>query len=148
MSISPMNPRTAHCYVYFGKTPEEVIEPNASPEENEKPKVILHVAGSEEPLQPPYREISTARSATLLSSIIIANCFCSVIICICLWGFSKIDYLDKWQKRGFNTLSLLLSAALGFGIGFLCDQIGLLARGTILQSKPHSVKGVCASMFQ
>jgi len=90
-----------------------------------------------------YREISIARSATLLGSIIAGNCLCSGFICLCLWGFSRFKDLSSWEKRAFNTLSLLLTAILGFGIGFLFDQIGLLARGTLLKRKSHSPKGVC-----
>ena len=94
--------------------------------------------------EPSYRAISTVRSAITLFYIIAGNCFCSGLICLCLWRFSVIKDLTQSGKRAFNTLALLLSAALGFGIGFLFDRIGLFARGTILQSKPHSVEGVCA----
>ena len=59
--------------------------------------------------------------------------------------YSKIDDLTKWQKREFNTLALLLSAALGFGIGFLFNQVGLMARGKVLQGGPYRKEGVCAS---
>jgi len=95
--------------------------------------------------EPAYRAISTIRSAILLGYIIAGNCLCSGIICLCIWGFSKITKLSQWEMRAFNTLSLLLSAALGFGIGFLLDRIGLMARGTLLQSKSHTVKEVCTS---
>ena len=93
-------------------------------------------------LAPTYRAISTTRSAILLGAIIAGNCLCSGFIALCLWGFSTINHLSPWQKRAFNALSLLLSGVLGFGIGFLLDRIGLLARGTLLQSKAHSVKEV------
>jgi len=95
--------------------------------------------------EPSYSAISTRRSVRVLGSIITGNCLCSGCICLCLWGFSMIEDLDQWQKRAFNALSLLLSAALGFGIGTLLDRIGLLARGTILQRKSHSVREVCIS---
>jgi len=138
-----MNQGTSHGYNPPPKTPEATVA-------NEKPNAIADpVAETKEPLQPTqssYRAISTGRSGIRLGSIIIVNCFCSGFICLCLWYFSKIDDLTRWEKRAFNTLSLLLSAALASGIGFLCDQIGLLARGTVLQSKPHSLKGVCASI--
>ena len=55
--------------------------------------------------------------------------------------------MTKWEKRAFNALSLLLSAGLGFGIGFLCDRIGLFARGTILRNRPHSVEEVCVDIL-
>jgi len=90
-----------------------------------------------------YRTVSIVHSATLLGSIIAGNCLCSGFICLCLWGFSKFEDLSSWEKRGFNTLSLLLIAILGFGIGCLFDQIGVLVRGTLLQRKSHSSKGVC-----
>jgi len=95
-----------------------------------------------QPIQTSYRAISTIRFAVLLGYIIAGNCLCSGILCLTLWGFSKVEDLVPWQKRGFNAISLLLSGVLGFGIGFLLDQIGLLARGSILQRKSHSVKEV------
>ena len=138
-----MNPRAGHRYTPLQEKPES----HATPWPDEKPKTFVHAAEIEEPVHvqptlPSYRAISTVRSAIPLFSIIIANCVCSACICLCLWGFSRIDHIDRWQKRGFNVLSLLLTAALSFGIAFLCDQIGLLARGIILESGPYSEKGV------
>ena len=136
-----MNPRTSHHYTPLQKAPETDDDPNATPRENKAPNIIAETGL---PLQLSYRAVSTIRSAILLSSIIIANCVCSGLLYSCLWHFSEINNLSKSQKRAFNTVSLLLSAALGFGIGFLCNEIGYLVRGTVLQSKPHSVEGVCA----
>ena len=133
-----MVPTTENVYTRLQQTPE------VNPDETDLPMVAERKA----PLQPnqlSYREISTVRTAIRLFSIIIANCVCSGFICLCLGGFSKIDNLSKGQKRAFNTVSLLLSTALGFGIGFLFDRIGLLARGTILRSKPHTA-GVCTNI--
>ena len=116
-------------------------------EANKQPSKALSPGFSqcqhEEPPQLSCKEISIVRSATYLGSIIAGNCLCSGFICLCLWGFSTFKDLSSWEKRTFNTLSLLLIAILGFGIGFLFDQIGLLARGTLLQRKSHSPKGVC-----
>jgi len=116
-------------------------------EANKQPSKALSPGFSqcqhEEPPQLSCKEISIVRSATYLGSIIAGNCLCSGFICLCLWGFSTFKDFSSWEKRGFNTLSLLLIAILGFGIGFLFDQIGLLARGTLLQRKCHSLKGVC-----
>lgn len=120
-----------------------------SPPQKELEADPLEANEINEPLQPvqiSYRAISTVRSACILGSIIVANCFCSGSLCLCFWGFSKINDFTLWQKRGFNALSLLLSGALGFGIGFLCDWIGLLARGPLLQSKPHSARDVCTNL--
>jgi len=133
-----MNPRAAQHDTELKKIHEADLyaEPNATPEANEEP-TDMPVRDIEEPLQPNqslYREISTFRSAVRLYSIIIANCFCSGLICVTLSCFSQIDDLTRLEKRAFNALSLLLSAALAFGIGFLFDEIGLLGRGTVLQS--------------
>jgi len=140
-----MNPAASHP---LEKSPD--ADYNAVPRAHEKQNAETDQASVEEieetlhPTKSSYRAISTGRSGILLCSIIIANCFCSIFICLCLWGFSKIDDLTRWEKRSFNTLSLLLSACLSFGIGFLCDHVGLLARGTVLQCKPHSTEEVCA----
>jgi len=145
----PMNPRTGHHYISLLDKSEADVNSDFAPGVHEKPNTVPLSAEIEDTLQPtqsPYRVVSTGRSAKLLFSILIANCVCSAFICICLWCFSTIKDLSVWEKRGFNTLSLLLSATLGFGIGFLFDQIGLLARGTLLQSKSHAVEGVCASI--
>ena len=92
---------------------------------------------------PSYKAVSTVRSAIQLGSIIVGNCLCSGCICLCLWGFSRIKDLTQWEKRAFNAMSLLLSAILGFGIGFMFDRIGLLVRGTLLQRKCYSMEEVC-----
>ena len=97
-------------------------------------------------INPTHNANITAPSAIPLSYIIAGNCLCSGVICLCFWGFSKIDDLTRWETRTFNALSLLLSAALGFGIGFLYDRIGLFARGTLLQSRAHSVEEVCINV--
>ena len=151
MSVSPMNP-SANPDPASIKAPQK---PEASPDTSERGQSSATTGGSEKPNEKPldlhlngpsYRALSTSRSAILLSSTIAGNCLCSAFICCCLWGFSKVESLEKWQKRTFNSLSLLLSAALAFGIGFLFDRIGLLARGTLLQHNRYSVKGVCTSL--
>ncbi|KAF8423514.1 hypothetical protein EV426DRAFT_717345 [Tirmania nivea] len=122
-------------------------------EASEKPNAVAEVIEDchGKPLDPQMTKLfsrasSTTHSAILLCYIIAGNCACSGAICLCLWGFSKIDNFTGWQKRAFNAVALLLSAALGFGIGYLCDSIGLLARGRLLQSKPHSVEEIAYIM--
>ncbi|RPB29215.1 hypothetical protein L211DRAFT_864775 [Terfezia boudieri ATCC MYA-4762] len=149
-----MDPSTSSGYTQLPQTPKRnptqapKAYPNATTRVNMKPNAAMELEDQhEKPLEPPlielsYRAISIVRSANHLSYIIAANCLCSACICLCLWGFSKIDDLTVWEKRAFNALSLLLSAVLSFGVGFLFDRIGVLARGTVLQSKPHSVEGV------
>lgn len=135
-----MHSRTGHHYARLPKSSQ------AHPPDKRNTVALITEVDVDEPPASSYRAISFVRSGILLCCIIVANCFCSGCICLCLWGFSKIDALTQWEKRAFNTLSLLLSAALSFGIGYLFDQVGLLARGAVLQSRPYSVKGVCASV--
>lgn len=96
-------------------------------------------ASFEIPPSPSYKAISIPRNGAYLFLIILGNAICSGAICICFWHFSQKSHLVPWEKRVFNTLSLLLSAALTLGIGYLCDSIGLLARGGILQRTTLSV---------
>ena len=135
MLISPISPTAGHHSTLLRIQLE--ADPIAAPGAIEMQRVQPY---------PSYRGISAVRSGIWLCCIIIANCFCSALICVCLGGFSKIENLTRWEKRSFNTLSLLLSAALGFGICFLFNQAGLMARGTILQGGPYSKKEVCASL--
>lgn len=87
--------------------------------------------------------ISISHSALIFCSIIIANLTCIGLICVCLSGFSRFSNLPPWHKRSFNTLFLLLSTSLAFGIGFLMDRIGLVIRGTLLQKGAYSKEDVC-----
>ena len=89
-----------------------------------------------------YRVISTRHYMTVFSAIIFGNLLVSCFICLNLWGFARHDDLTRWEKRTFNSITLLLSGSLGFGIGFLCDRIGLLARGKLLQSRENSADDV------
>jgi len=70
-------------------------DPQAATKANEKRNIIMHVAESLQPEQSSYKAISTVHSAILLSSIVIANCFCSACICLCLWAFSKIGKNER-----------------------------------------------------
>ena len=123
---------------------------NTSFRENKKSEDAMEQEGLLQPTKPhgSYSQISIVRSGAWLYLIISANYLISALICICLWGFSKVDNLTLWQKRSFNTSSLLLSASLAIGIGFLFDQIGLLARWTVFQgSRPCDEQEVCASIL-
>lgn len=90
-----------------------------------------------------FKRVPTLVLLRSLLPIIFANSICSAFICVCLWSFSEnVSDMSRWEKRAFNALSMLSSGALGFGIGSLIDRIGLLARGALLQKKPHSVENV------
>lgn len=91
------------------------------------------------------KPLSTKDNVRAFAGIIFGNCLVSGCICLTLWGFARHTNLVIWEKRAFNTLSLLFSGALGFGIGFLCDRIGLLARGKFLESAANSIEDVSSS---
>ena len=126
-------------------------DPRTTAETTREPKRVPEAVNCEDqhekctgPLtSPSYKAVSTVRFAIQLGSIILGNCLCSGCICLCLWGFSMVKDLTQWEKRAFNAMSLLLSAILGFGVGFMFDRIGLLARGTLLQHKCYSMEEVC-----
>ena len=45
---------------------------------------------------------------------------CSLaLLVICLWQFSRPGPLAKWQQRGFNMLSILLTGIASLGLGSL-----------------------------
>ena len=125
-------------------------DPKATTGSTKEPKAVLEVVNCEDQspdpdlTSPSYKTVSTVRSAIKYGSIIVGNCLCSGCICLCLRSYSNIDNLSQGEKRAFNAISLLLSASLGFSVGFLFDQIGLLARGTFLQRKCYSIEEVCA----
>ena len=91
-----------------------------------------------------YQSISARLGCTslLFFSIISLNSLCCAGICVCLWGFSRIEDLLQWEKRCFNALLLVLNGGLGFGIGLLADRIGLLIRGPLLQERSYSFTDV------
>ena len=140
-----MNPTTDCTSTLFPIASE--TGPNTTSRVNKHPSDVVDIGV---PLQSteqyaPYKKISLVASGTRLCCIILANCSLSALICVCLWSFAKVDNLTRWERRVFNTLVLLLSAALGFGIGFLFNQVGLLARGKVLEGGSYSKEGVCTN---
>lgn len=134
-------------------SPTPTIDTN-DPDKSEA-GTIIHVQSSAASTlaQPPstagthtygFRAVSIQHNAVIFILIIIANSICGACLCITFWGFSRNKDLMQWEKRTFNALTLLLSGTLGFGIGSLCDKVGSLTRGAILQRRAHSVENVSA----
>ena len=78
------------------------------------------------------------QSVIHISAIIVVNTLSIALIIICLHGATWKQSMNEWGKRAFNFVIILLSAILSLGIGYLLDQLGLLARGQVLVSNPHT----------
>jgi len=78
------------------------------------------------------------QSAFHIGAIILGNTFSLALIIICLHGTAQQESMNQWEKRAFNFAIIMLSAILSLGIGYLLDQLGLLARGQVLASNPHT----------
>ncbi|KAF8417393.1 hypothetical protein EV426DRAFT_623297 [Tirmania nivea] len=78
------------------------------------------------------------QSAFHIGAVILGNTFVIAMIMICLHGAAQKEGLSEWEKRAFNFAIIMLSAILSLGIGYLLDQLGLLARGQVLASNPHT----------
>ena len=78
------------------------------------------------------------QSSFHIGAIILGNTFSLALIIICLHGTAQQESMNQWEKRAFNFAIILLSAILSLGIGYLLDQLGLLARGQVLASNPHT----------
>lgn len=104
-----------------------VMDPKDVQDENTQPGNYAKV------LRFPVKE-----SAFHIGAIILGNTFSLALIIICLHGTAQKESMNQWEKRAFNFAIIMLSAILSLGIGYLLDQLGLLARGQVLASNPHT----------
>ena len=69
--------------------------------------------------------------------------FCSLaLLVICLWQFSRPGPLDKWQQRGFNMLSILLTGIASLGLGSLLGYLGSMLRWPLLARTMYKMQDV------
>ncbi|KAK4174239.1 hypothetical protein QBC36DRAFT_44350 [Triangularia setosa] len=57
---------------------------------------------------------------------------CFAFIIVVLWGFELMGFLDSWERRGFNTLNILLSAFVSLALGSLLTLLGKMLRWLLL----------------
>lgn len=100
-----------------------------------------------EPLVPSFATVSVPRASAKLGAIILGNCVTMALLVVLLLSYSKKSNLERTDKRIFNTAAIFLSAALSLGIGYLLDTLGLIGRGYILVSSPHSRRAVSSSFL-
>ena len=65
-----------------------------------------------------------------------------VLLVICLWQFSKSQFLNKWEQRAFNMLSILLSAIASLGLGSLLGYLGSMLRWPLLARTMYQMQDV------
>ncbi|KAK0668516.1 hypothetical protein QBC41DRAFT_393570 [Cercophora samala] len=67
-----------------------------------------------------------------------SSLFCFAAIIVMLWGFERMGFLDSWERRGFNTLSILLSAFVSLALGSLLTLLGNMLRWLLLHREESS----------
>jgi hypothetical protein len=72
-----------------------------------------------------------------------ATCLTIILLVICLYLYSKIENLNKWHQRGFNTLAILLTGTMSICIGSLLGYLGCMIRWPILARAAHKAREVC-----
>ena len=108
-------------------------KPHESPEPPELPATRNPYTNRITLLRFPVKE-----SLFHVGKFVLGNTLVIGTISLCLWGTSWKEDLTEWGKRCFNVGIMMLSAILSFGIGYLLDQLGILARGQLLASNAHT----------
>ncbi|KAF8537135.1 hypothetical protein BDD12DRAFT_691987, partial [Trichophaea hybrida] len=69
-----------------------------------------------------------------------ATCLTIILLVICLYLYSKIENLNKWHQREFNTLAILLTGTMSICIGSLLGYLGCMIRWPILARAAHRAR--------
>lgn len=81
----------------------------------------------------PWKHVAWRGGASLVLCITLA---------IILFVFERMGVLDKWERRGFNTLSILLSSLVSLSLGSLLGLLGGMLRWPLLARGPASPQDV------
>ncbi|GAB1320997.1 hypothetical protein MFIFM68171_11207 [Madurella fahalii] len=65
-----------------------------------------------------------------------------IILAVILYVFERMEVLDNWERRGFNTLSILLSSLVSLSLGSLLGLLGGMLRWPLLARGPASPRDV------
>lgn len=65
-----------------------------------------------------------------------------VLLAVVLYVFESMGVLDNWERRGFNTLSILLSSLVSLSLGSLLGLLGGMLRWPLLSRGPASPRDV------
>ena len=105
--------------------------PQTPPEADSTEELLTN--GSEDPPLEPFGSGDRFCSDLLRLMLRFILTFCSLgLLVICLWQFSGLGPMDKWQQRGFNMLSILLTGITSLGIGSLLGYLGSMLRWPLL----------------
>ncbi|KAH7305308.1 hypothetical protein B0I35DRAFT_464917 [Stachybotrys elegans] len=64
-------------------------------------------------------------------------CFTMLLITV-LHSFARLGELGSWNRRLFNTLTILLTSLMSMSLGSLCTFLGAMIRWPLLAGKSHS----------
>ena len=94
----------------------------------------------------PAVTVSTVSFSHVFWHHILWRAVCSVILCGLivglLYGFQEMATLDKWEKRAFNTLSILLVALFSICLGSLLEVLANTVRWPMLAKSKHASRDV------
>ncbi|KAG0633451.1 hypothetical protein HOY80DRAFT_1105449 [Tuber brumale] len=103
----------------------------------------LLIKGSKKKSPKPFRsDGQSRRDLFVLIRGFLLPFFALVLLVICLWTFSKMQPLSKWEQRLFNTLSILLSATASLGLGSLLGHLGSMLRWPLLARTVYQMQDV------
>ncbi|CUS15589.1 unnamed protein product [Tuber aestivum] len=94
------------------------------------------------PLKPSSSDNQPRRNAVALAQRFLVTSFALALLTICLWKFSNIRPLSKWEQRLFNTLSILLTGIASLGLGSLSGHLGSMLRWPLLSRTVYQMKDV------
>ncbi|RYP01586.1 hypothetical protein DL765_010851 [Monosporascus sp. GIB2] len=66
----------------------------------------------------------------------------SILVMAVLYSFSGIDSLTPWERRAFNTLTILLSSLVSLSLGSLLGLLGAAIRWVLLARKANTPRDV------
>jgi hypothetical protein len=72
----------------------------------------------------------------------VASTLLCVILGVILFVFERMGVLETWERRGFNTLSILLSSLVSLSLGSLLGLLGGMLRWPLLERSPASPRDV------
>ncbi|KAF8460904.1 hypothetical protein BDZ91DRAFT_765982 [Kalaharituber pfeilii] len=87
---------------------------------------------------PTYPALTIKTVLFRTTPIILCNLFSEGRFAYTLKVYNDKGVLGKVDRRWFNTISLLLAAALSMGIGYFLDQVGLMLRGGLVMKRPNT----------
>ena len=124
------------------QAPSRCPDAPQTPPKTDSTEVLLTNGSEDSPLEP---FSSGDRFYSDLLKLILRSLLtlCSLgLLMICLWQFSGQGPLDKWQQRGFNMLSILLTGIASLALGSLLGYLGSMLRWPLLARTMYKMQDV------